>query len=157
MSYTIRRAAARDIPRLHALLTQVCRLHHAGRPDLFRLGEKYTDEELAVLLTDASRPVLAAVDAADVLQGYAFCILKRPSDSHVLRPVRTLYIDDLCVDAACRGKGLGRQLYAAACELARAEGCYNVTLNVWECNAAARRFYEELGMRVQKTEMEQIL
>ena len=44
----IRKAETRDIPRLGDLLLQVCRVHHRGRPDLFRAGgRKYTDEELA--------------------------------------------------------------------------------------------------------------
>ncbi len=36
-------------------------------------------------------------------------------------------------------------------------GCYNVTLNVWAGNDSAMRFYEAIGMRVQKIGMETIL
>ena len=35
--------------------------------------------------------------------------------------------------------------------------CYNVTLNVWECNPTAKKFYEKCGLSVLKTGMEQIL
>ena len=42
------------------------------RPDLFKNGgRKYTDEELAAILADDTRPVLAAVDENDRLLGYA--------------------------------------------------------------------------------------
>ena len=45
---TIRRAEEKDIPRLGELLLQVCRVHHQGRPDLFRTGgRKYDDGDFA--------------------------------------------------------------------------------------------------------------
>lgn len=36
-------------------------------------------------------------------------------------------------------------------------GCYEVTLNVWEGNDIARRFYEKMGMVPKETQMEFIL
>ena len=44
----------------------------------------------------------------------------------------------------------------AAVALARENGCYNVTLNVWSCNPSALRFYERMGMVPQKICMEKI-
>ncbi len=154
----IRRAAARDIPDLHRLLRQVLEVHHAGRPDLFRGGvTKYTDEELAALLADEARPVFVACAPDGAVLGYAFCVLQQPEGSHILTAVRTLYIDDLCVDEACRGRGVGRQLYEHVRAFARSCGCYNLTLNVWACNESARRFYESCGLKPQKYGMESIL
>ena len=74
-----------------------------------------------------------------------------------MQPIRTLYIDDLCVDGNTRGKGVGHALYRHVLEVAKDTGCYNVTLNVWACNPAALRFYEHCGLTVQKIGMEQIL
>ena len=154
---TIRKATEKDIPRLGTLLRQVCLVHHNGRPDLFNVGRKYTDEELKTLLADADRPVLVAVDEADEALGYCFCAYQQPAPGGALKEVKTLYIDDLCVDETIRGKGIGRILYAAALDMARESGCYNVTLNVWSCNPTAMRFYESLGMKQQKIGMEQVL
>ena len=154
---TIRKAIEKDIPRLGALLRQVCLVHHNGRPDLFNVGRKYTDEELKTLLADANCPVLVAVDEADEALGYCFCVYQQPAPGGALKEVKTLYIDDLCVDETIRGQGIGRALYAAALDMARANGCYNVTLNVWSCNPTAMRFYESLGMKQQKIGMEQML
>ena len=153
----IRNAEIRDIPRLGDLLLQVCRVHHRGRPDLFRAGgRKYTDEELAALLTDPSRPILVAEDETGTVQGYAFCVIQPHRGETVMEDFTSLYLDDLCVDEACRGKHVGGALYRAVLELARSLGCYNVTLNVWADNAGAVKFYEKLGLRVQKIGMEQI-
>jgi ribosomal protein S18 acetylase RimI-like enzyme len=52
---------------------------------------------------------------------------------------------------------VGKALYEYVCDYARGLGCYNITLNVWEGNTPARRFYESMGMKVQKTGMETIL
>ena len=74
----IRKAETRDIPRLGDLLLQVCRVHHRGRPDLFRAGgRKYTDEELRALLGEDKRPVFVAVDEKEQVMGYAFCIFQQ--------------------------------------------------------------------------------
>ena len=149
----IRTAEERDIPRLGELLLQVCRVHHQGRPDIFREGgRKYSDGELARLLADESRPILVAEDGR--VQGYAFCIVQRHEGDGALCDGTTLYLDDLCVDESCRGQGAGKLLYEAVLELARSLGCQNVTLNVWACNPDAMRFYEKRGLKVQKIGME---
>ena len=153
----IRRAEEKDIPRLDALLLQVNLVHHRGRPDLFRYGRKYTDEELKSIIHDDARPILVAADEDDTVQGYAFCIFQQHRDSHILTDVRTLYIDDLCVEEKTRGQHIGSLLYRAVLDYARAHACYNVTLNVWSCNESALRFYESMGLKPQKIGMETIL
>ena len=154
----IRKAEERDIPRMGDLLLQVCRVHHEGRPDLFRAGgRKYNDEELRKLLRDPERPILVALDDDDVVQGYAFCIYQRHQGEGSFKDMTTLYLDDLCVDENCRGQHVGRELYNAVLELARSTGCYNVTLNVWSKNESAMRFYEKCGLQPQKVGMEVIL
>lgn len=76
---------------------------------------------------------------------------------HVLSPIKSLYIDDLCVNENCRGKHIGTKLFDFVKDYAREIGCYNVTLNVWACNPGALKFYEKCGMQVQKMGMEWVL
>ena len=153
----IRMAKEGDIPRISDLLAQVCLVHHKGRPDIFKAGRKYSEEELKALLQDESRPILVSTDEAGVVQGYCFCIYQQVVGHSSLTDIKTLYIDDLCVDETLRGQRVGTALYEAALALARENGCYNVTLNVWSCNPSAMRFYERMGMTPQKMYMEQIL
>ncbi len=153
----IRRAKTCDIPRICELLRQVCRVHHEGRPDLFKDGTKYTREELELLLEDKGRPVLVFLDESGLVVGYVFCVVQESRGSTLLCDMRTLYIDDLCVDEACRGRKIGTALYNAALDLARELGCYNLTLNVWSLNEGAMRFYRELGLLPQKVGMEIVL
>ena len=153
----IRYANEKDIPRIEDLLLQVCLVHHNGRPDIFKVGRKYSADELRVMLKDPQRPILVCVDENDDVMGYCFCIYQQHVDNSVLTDIKTLYIDDLCVDEKLRGKHIGKELYEAALKLAKESGCYNLTLNVWSCNSSALRFYEAQGLVPQKICMEAIL
>lgn len=153
----IRFAKEKDIPKIGDLLSQVDLVHHEGRPDLFKIGRKYNDAELEELLDDKDRPILVSVDENDAVRGYAFCIFQQHKNNNVMTDIKTLYIDDLCVDKEMRGRHIGKELYAAAVELAKNNSCYNLTLNVWSCNESAIRFYESCGLLPQKIGMEIIL
>ena len=155
-NYIIRKALPQDLEAVNSLLRQVLKVHHAGRPDLFREeGKKYTDEELLQIFEDPDTPVFVYEKEGAVL-GYAFCALHTPQ-SGSLQPVKTLYLDDLCVDGKVRGLHIGRALFDYVKAFAREQGCHNVTLHVWECNPGARAFYEHLGLLPQYTSMEMIL
>ena len=153
----VRPATDADIPDLARLLVQVAAVHHGIRPDLFKPdARKYTDAELEQILLDAAKPVFVCEEGSKVL-GYAFCVLETHEGNGALTDIRTLYIDDLCVDERARGKGYGRRLFEYAKAYAREKGCYNLTLNVWTGNDGAQRFYESMGMKPLKTGMETIL
>ena len=155
---TIRIAEERDIPALLALLSQVLELHAAIRPDIFVSGTtKYAPGELADMLGRPEAPIWVAVDGEDRVLGYAFCQLRRQPFSNNMVPFTSLFVDDLCVDREARGRGVGKALFRHVKEQARAMGCYEVTLNVWEGNDSARAFYDAQGMRPKETQMELIL
>ena len=151
------KAEERHIPGMIALLKQVGHVHHVGRPDLFRAGaQKYNEEDLQGLLRDDTRPIFIAEEDGKVL-GYGFCMLKKTQNDSVLEDNFTLYIDDLCVDENCRGKGTGKAIYQYITRYAKSLGCDSITLNVWAFNENAKRFYEALGMKPQKIGMEMLL
>lgn len=154
----IRRAVLSDMPGINNLLKQVLEVHHKGRPDIFKGGcKKYTDEELAEIIKDDTRPIFVAAEDNDKIEGYAFCIFQEHTNDNILTDIKTLYIDDLCVDEASRKKHIGSKLYNYVVDFAKESGCYNVTLNVWSLNEGAMKFYEKCGMKPQKTGMEVIL
>lgn len=154
----IRRAKLADMPGINKLLNQVLMVHHNGRPDLFKSNvKKYTDEELTLLIEEDSKPIFVAVDETEEVLGYAFCIFQQHINNNILTDIKTLYIDDLCVDEEKRGMHIGKQLYDFVVEYAKSEGCYNLTLNVWSCNVSAMKFYEKCGLIPQKVGMEVIL
>lgn len=75
----------------------------------------------------------------------------------VYKDFKSLFIDDLCIEESARGQGVGKALYEFAVGYARENGCYDVTLKVWEGNNSARAFYEKMGMFPKGTQMEYIL
>ena len=154
----IRRAKENDIPDVLRLLVQVCMVHHNGRPDLFKgPATKYTAEQLKGIFRDDRRPVFVLTNEDDKVLGYAFCVYQEHFGDNILTDIRTLYIDDLCVDEDCRGQHIGKQLYEYVLDYARKNGFYNVTLNVWNCNESAMKFYQKCGLVPQKVGMEKIL
>ena len=182
----IRRACENDIEGINKLLCQVLMVHHNGRPDLFKANvKKYTDEELKAIIADDSRPIFVAVNDVDNTDnadgritesvmagsrivnpvnksdenvlGYAFCIHQQHIGNNILTDVKTLYIDDLCVDENMRGQHIGKKIYDYVLAYAKENNYYNVTLNVWSCNEAAMKFYEKCGLKPQKVGMEAIL
>lgn len=156
MNTIIRKAITKDIEAIDKLLYQVHDLHSTIRPDLFIKGKKkYSDLELLSIINDDTRPIFV-YEVKNTIFGYIFCVVEDEiSDSHT--KIRSMYIDDLCVDSASRGKHIGKLLYEYAKEYAKSINCFNIYLNVWEGNESAKKFYEALGMKVQKTTFEEIL
>ena len=156
ISMKIRRAVNNDLQAINGLLRQVLKVHHNGRPDLFKAeGKKYTDQELLEIFSNPDTPVFVYEEKGTVL-GYAFCALQH-QESGSLMPISTLYIDDICVDEKARGKHIGKALFEYVKAFAKDTGCYNITLHVWECNPGAAAFYKALGMKPQYTSMELVL
>ncbi len=154
----IRRAEKKDIEGLLRLLGEVLEVHVRIRPDIFIPGTtKYTREELEEIICDENTPVFVAVDTDEYVAGYAFCVLEKQPFTTNMRDIRTLYIDDICVDSKFRKQHIGETLYKHALKFAGKADCYDVTLNVWEGNDAARAFYDKMGMIVKKTQLEYIL
>lgn len=154
----IRRATVKDMDGINKLLHQVLMVHHNGRPDLFKANvKKYTDEELTEIIADDTKPIFVGVDEKEEVLGYAFCVFIQHLNNNILTDIKTLYIDDLCVDETRRGMHIGSQIYDYVVDFAKKEGCYNLTLNVWSCNESAMKFYEKCGLVAQKVGMEKIL
>jgi len=153
----IRFAIAEDVPGILELLRQVGRVHHNGRPDIFRAdAQKYGPSQVLSMLDKAETPIFVAVEEGNVL-GYCFCQMKTYYRDPVICDHTTCYIDDLCVHENCRGKHVGKSLYETVCRYAKSRDCASITLNVWSCNPSAMAFYEKLGLQPQKVGMEQLL
>ena len=106
----IRKAEKRDIPTIIELLHQVNMVHHLLRPDLFKPNTtKYDEQELEAMLKNDRKPIF--VFDNDAVLGYAFCMVTEVKDDKLLQNIKTLYIDDICVDEKARGQHVGKALY----------------------------------------------
>jgi GNAT superfamily N-acetyltransferase len=56
-----------------------------------------------------------------------------------------IFLEDLFVREAFRGRGIGRALLRRVARIARQEGCYGVRWEVLDWNESAIKFYKSLG------------
>ncbi|MEM8578099.1 MAG: GNAT family N-acetyltransferase [Pseudomonadota bacterium] len=111
-----------------------------------RLAEHHGDTgtleagALARLVAQGWLQVLVAEEAG-ALVGYA--ALVRKVKTH--EGARGLHVDNLYVQRAARGRGVGRALMDAAAQLARAQGCAALTVGAADANAEAQAFYTAGG------------
>lgn len=59
---------------------------------------------------------------------------------------RIAEILEFSVDASCRGLGIGKQMFAEACRIAREFGCSQIELATNQLRTDAHRFYVREGM-----------
>ena len=104
------------------------------------------------MMETETQPIFVFDDGS--VSGYVFCQIHEVQGDRLLQDRKTLYIDDLCVDEAARGRHIGRHLFDYVRDFAQAIGCQAITLNLWDGNDTALHFYRNTGMQVQKTCLE---
>ena len=149
-----RRAKEQDINGLLNLLVQVLEIHHELRPDVFNKGvTKYTEDQLQEMINNDDNPIYVLLDGNKVI-GHAFCKTRYPSLTHLMKPTKTLYIDDFVIDKDYRKKDFGKALFEYIVLEAKRLNYNNITLNVWSDNKSAIRFYEKMGLKPRSIVME---
>jgi GNAT superfamily N-acetyltransferase len=103
---------------------------------------KITPEDLALHLF-GPRPAAEAIVAEHQGQAVGFALFFTNFSTFLGRP--GLYLEDLYVQPAHRGAGLGKALLAHLGALANARGCGRFEWSVLDWNESAIRFYEKMG------------
>ena len=153
----IRKAELKDTDKICELLYQVHDVHAKGRPDIFIKGKKkFSDDEVREIIRGKGLTFFVYEKDDEVL-GYACVQIQETEASASRHGRRELYIEDICVDEKHRREGVASMLFDYVVKLAKKKECNCVTLNVWELNEDARKFYEAKGMFPLKTIMEKIL
>lgn len=148
----IRKAIKEDIPYIINLLIEINRLHHRYRPDTFSDSiPKYNEEELLELINNPDYFINVYID--DYVVGYTISKIKH-NNAHSLKPKKTYWIDDFCVDPKFRSRGIGKELYEYSKDQAKSLVCDSIELNVWSFNENAIKFYEMLGLTPKSYIME---
>ncbi len=137
-SVVIRRARLDDASALADLCTQL------GYPT----GTDEVAKRLSVLERRDDTVIYVAETADGQVIGWVQACL-----THLLIVPRHAEIGGLVVDEGWRGRGVGRQLMAAAEQWARQQGCAELRLRSNITRAEAHRFYEALGYRRIKTSL----
>jgi len=142
----VRLAEPGDAEGIVALMQEVQALHVAGRPDLFKPGGTENAEETrARMLLPDSFMWVATLDSRIV--GYAYGRLSADPENRWRFAARTFTLDQMGTKDGLRRQGIGRALWNAVVDVAKAERADRVVLNVWSFNRGAREFYDRLGFR----------
>ena len=153
MTVRIRSAEPRDLPALAEFALALAHGHVEIDARRFAVPDGGRQAFLDFFGGELARPeaalLVAEEEAAPI--GYAFVRMEPASLEALLRPCAWLH--DVYVDPAFRGRGVGRQLVAAAIESARRLGSSSLMLGVSPGNAQARGLYERLGLRETMVEM----
>ncbi len=135
MNLVIRHCEAHDLPALHKLYQQL----HAGATDT-SLDEIATAFE--IMRAHPGCGVFVVDLDGGVVGSFVLYIL--PNMTRHGRPAAIL--ENIVVDEAQRGQGIGRALLGYARDLARAKGCYKLSLTSNAIRTDAREFYRRCGM-----------
>ncbi|MCL7453244.1 MAG: GNAT family N-acetyltransferase [Anaerolineae bacterium] len=138
----IRRAEIRDIDDIQRLYRQLDRHHAELLPEVFQplQGDARGDEfvQLRIERDDAAY-LLAELDGTVI--GFVDVLRSTHPGYPMFRPREFAMIDNLVVDEAHRGQGIGKSLLQAAISWARDNGLKYVQTTVWDANARARDLY----------------
>jgi ribosomal protein S18 acetylase RimI-like enzyme len=134
----IRPGEARDLPAVIALVRGLAEFEKLPGPDAAAeerfardLGKRY---EMLVAETNAEGGAPAIIGYALYFYTYS-TFLALPS----------LYLEDLYVDPALRGRGIGERFMRRLAAEAETQGCGRFEWTVLDWNVRAQKFYKSLG------------
>lgn len=136
LGHGIRHAVRADAPAIHAMIRALAVYEHLEAA----MRCTVADLERWCFGDDAVAETLVAEEGGRVV-GYA--LFFRSFSTFVGAP--GIYLEDVYVEEACRGRGHGRRLLLSVAALARARGCGRVEWAVLDWNAPSIRFYRSLG------------
>ena len=131
----LRHATAADLEGLIALYAQLNPGDPAAdRPRLAAILERIVDSEQLAIIVATQSDQLVATCYLNVIPN-----LTRGGASYAV-------IENVVVDAALRGGGIGRQVVRRALEEAWRRGCYKVLLQTGSRDPRVHRFYAACGL-----------
>lgn len=155
---TIRDLTLADFPQFNKLMLDMARIHANGRPDIFKNitrtigGTKAWGFEYSLSAKNIS---LFCAEHNHEIIGICSMTVKPAIQQNSLMSRHVAFINELYVAEAHRLHGIGTALYKEAVRRAQKQGVDYMELSVWDFNETAKSFYRSLGMKVQKSIMEQ--
>jgi ribosomal protein S18 acetylase RimI-like enzyme len=113
-------------------------------PQLSRSNPAPTRDALAEIVGSPATVLLLARDGDAVVGSLTLALFRIPTGLRA-------WIEDVVVDDAARGKGVGEALNRAALERARAAGATTVDLTSRPSREGANRLYRRLGFELRDT------
>lgn len=134
-SLNIRKADEADLPAILALYRQL----ETSDDDVLPLDAAV--EKFRRMMSYPDYTVYVAEQEGRVIGAFALLIM----DNLAHRGAPAAIVEDVAVDAASQGQGIGKILMNFAREKAAGKGCYKLTLSSHLSREGAHRFYDSLG------------
>jgi GNAT superfamily N-acetyltransferase len=138
MTCTVRAATAADAGAIHSFISELAAFERAPR------AVENTPANIAAQLSSDEPPfacLIAEAEGGPV--GFALYFFNYSTWTG--RP--GLYVEDLYVSPAARGRGAGKALLLAMADVARERGCGRMEWSVLDWNERAIDFYRAFGAR----------
>ncbi|MDY5403335.1 MAG: GNAT family N-acetyltransferase [Trueperella sp.] len=113
-------------------------------PQLSSSASPMDIEKIGELLAQPSIDLMVYKDEGEILGMLTLVTFTIPTGTRA-------WIEDVVVDDAARGKGVGRALVEAACDLATTRGAKSVDLTSRPSREAANRLYRRCGFEARET------
>ncbi|MCI7305799.1 MAG: GNAT family N-acetyltransferase [Trueperella sp.] len=113
-------------------------------PQLSSSASPMDIEQIGELLAQPSIDLMVYKDEGEILGILTLVTFTIPTGTRA-------WIEDVVVDDAARGKGVGRALVEAACDLATTRGAKSVDLTSRPSREAANRLYRRCGFEARET------
>ena len=144
-------AQPKDREAVNRLALQVHALHVAWRPDIFSMTDELFPEE-KFLCAIAIRELFVA-KLEDQVVGYAVLQIKDYDWPGVVRR-KVMVVEQVCVEEALRGHGIGTVMMEDVHSLAKAFGCTDLQLSAYPQNDEAIGFYQKCGFTIRCISMQ---
>ncbi len=140
MNITIRKGIAADVPAAFELIRELA---------IYEKAENEISNSIVMMLEDGfgENPIYSFVLAEmdNKVAGMALCYFRYSTWKG-----RRLFLEDLIVKEAMRGKGIGELLLRAVISNAKETKCTGVMWQVLDWNEPAINFYDKFGVRYDK-------
>ena len=117
-------------------------LHVGWNPDIYLTVDEVMQKDYYEDLI-RNNALLVAREEGEIV-GYLVYSIKEVSIP-IMKYRKMLYIDSICVDEKCRGRGIGTRMLEYAKDLAEKSACTELSLSVCHSNASAIKIYEDFG------------
>jgi GNAT superfamily N-acetyltransferase len=144
----IRPATPGDAVAISRVVEDTQAIHAAAHPDVFKpaTADCFPPDAIRSLMGSPDHLFFVAVDAGDVV-GYSYAEIQRRPESGFKFAALQMYVHQMGVRDAHRGRGIGSGLLSAVRDSARARGITHLALDVWTFNERARQFYVDHGFQ----------
>ena len=144
-------ATLSDRPAVNGLAKQVHEMHVSWRPDIYAMVEELYSEERFSEAVQARQLYVAKLNG--IVAGYVLLKIRDYNWPGVVRR-KVMIVDEICVEKAFRGHGIGTRMMEEVHALAKAFGCTDLQLGVYPQNDDAVGFYQKCGFTIRSIDMQ---